>query len=444
MKLTGGKTLSFIIMYRKTVIRAMPGKEKAIARESFGGRGGSRGGHGPSRGSDRFGRSSRGPRGTVNARKHRSFSDESKFINKAKEVEEEIYTPVHTFADFKIGEDLKAAIIARGFVTPTPIQDQAIPHVLEGRDIVGLANTGTGKTAAFLIPLLEKILNDRKQKVIILAPTRELAIQIERDLEGVVKGRDIYAVCCVGGAPLGPQMRMLGRRHNFVIGTPGRVKDLMDRGCINLSQFNTIVLDEADRMLDMGFINDMKFVMGKMPSPRHTLFFSATLSPEIKALISQFLNDPVMISVKTRDTAQSIDQDVVRVKAGEQKIDKLHELLKDPEFSKVLVFGRTKHGVERLSNDLVKRGVASESIHGDKGHSQRQRALGKFKEDKVQVLIATDVAARGLHIDNVSHVINFDLPESYEDYVHRIGRTGRAGKKGKALTFIEERAPRSY
>jgi superfamily II DNA/RNA helicase len=246
----------------------------------------------------------------------------------------------------------------------------------------------------------------------------------------------IFSVVCVGGASIGPQLQALRYRNQFVIGTPGRLKDLIERNKIRLADYGTIVLDEADRMLDMGFINDMRYVMKGMPSPRHTLFFSATLSREIEGLISEFLHEPVRISVKTSDTSKNVDQDVVRVKGGE-KVDILHDLLNNAEFNKVLVFGRTKHGVERLAKTLSERGFKAESIHGNKNHSQRQRALNAFKDNKVQILVATDVAARGLDIKDVSHVINYDLPQSYDDYVHRIGRAGRAGKKGKALTFVE-------
>ena len=247
----------------------------------------------------------------------------------------------------------------------------------------------------------------------------------------------LFSTVCVGGAPIGAQIRDLRYRNEFVIGTPGRIKDLIERKVLNLGNFKTVVLDEADRMLDMGFINDMKFMMALMPKNRHALFFSATLSSDIEKLIKDFLKNPVSISVKTGDTAKNVDQDVVRVNRGENKLDVLHSMLVQPDFNKVLIFGRTKHGVERLTNLLKDRGFKAESIHGDKNQSARQRALKTFKDDKTQILVATDVAARGLDISDVSHVINFDLPGTYEDYVHRIGRTGRAGKKGKAYTFIE-------
>lgn len=365
--------------------------------------------------------------------------DVSKFINKAVITEEvEQFIPEHTFATFEYDERLKQTVAEKGYVSPTPIQDRAIPHILRGSDIVGIANTGTGKTAAFLLPLIHKMLTNRRERILIVAPTRELAIQIDEEFQGFTKGMRLFSVVCVGGAPIGRQIGLLKREHNVIIGTPGRLKDLIESRHINLGYFKTIVLDEADRMLDMGFIDDVRFLMNLMQKDRHTLFFSATLSPEISRLISEFLNAPVTISVKNRDTSKNVDQDVVRIKRDSNKIDVLHELLTQNEFSKVLVFGKTKHGVEKLSQMLVARGFKAESIHGDKNHSRRQNALRSFKNNNVQILVATDVAARGLDIDSVSHVINYDLPSTYEDYVHRIGRTGRGGKKGKALTFIEE------
>jgi len=361
----------------------------------------------------------------------------SKFINKAVITEEaDKFVSEHHFTDFKIDERLISNIVKKGYKDPSPIQDKIIPHVLKGEDVVGIANTGTGKTAAFLIPLINKVILNPKEEILVVVPTRELAQQIEEELKSFTLGMKIYSVCCVGGAPIGRQISMLKYWNNFVIGTPGRLKDLVNRGNLKLTPFSTIVLDEADRMLDMGFINDMKFIMSKMSQTRHTLFFSATMSCEVEGLIKTFLKNPVTISVKTRDTAKCVDQDVVRTH-GKEKIDVLHELLNNPELSKVLVFGRTKHGVERLSRTLNERGFKADSIHGDKNQGARQRALGKFKDDQVKILVATDVAARGLDIPDVTHVINYDVPATYEDYVHRIGRTGRANKKGKALTFID-------
>src|SRR3989338_8524242 len=364
--------------------------------------------------------------------------DPTRFVKKAVITEQvEVFVPEHKFADFNVDTRLKTNITRKGYVEPTPIQDKTIPHILRGSDLVGIANTGTGKTAAFLIPLINKVLLNPQENVLIVVPTRELAIQIDDELRGFTMGLRVYSVCCVGGASLGRQISELRRQHNFIIGTPGRIKDLMERRFINLARFKTVVLDEADRMLDMGFIKDMRTMMAAMPKERHTLFFSATITREIEGLINEFLRTPVRISVKTQDTAKNIDQDIVRVNNGKGKLQVLEELLAQPGFNKVLIFGRTKHGVERLYNTLVTSGFKAESIHGDKNHARRQKALKSFKENHIQILIATDVAARGLDIPDVSHVINYDLPATYDDYVHRIGRTGRANKTGKALTFIE-------
>ncbi|MDO8590236.1 MAG: DEAD/DEAH box helicase [bacterium] len=377
-------------------------------------------------------------RGRIGKWPQKAFSDVSKFINKdIINLETEHFAPEHSFADFKFQEILNQNIKAKGYITLTPIQDKAIPYVMAGKDIVGIANTGTGKTAAFLIPLINKIILDSREKVLIVVPTRELAHQIDEELRVFAKNSNLFSVLCIGGVGMGKQIRELYQRHHFVIGTPGRLKDLMEQKVLDLSGFKTIVLDEADRMLDMGFIRDMRFMMSKMPKERHTLFFSATLSPEIEKLIHEFLREPVRISVKTQDTPKNVHQDVVRIPKDKTKLDILHNLLTQVEFSKVLIFGRTKHGVEKLAHELGKRGFKAESIHGNKSQPQRQRALELFKHDHAQVLTATDVAARGLDISDVTHVINFDLPATYDDYVHRIGRTGRGSKSGKALTFIE-------
>ena len=362
----------------------------------------------------------------------------ARFVNKAVSQEVgEVTSTDFKFEDFDINKELKHQIAGRGYVAATPIQVQAIPKILGGSDVVGIADTGTGKTAAFLIPLISKAMADKSKKVLVVAPTRELADQINKELKEFVHGLHIFSACCVGGASMSRQIYELRFDNSFVIGTPGRLKDMIERNRINLAKFNTIVLDEADRMMDMGFINDMRFLMDGMPSTRQTLFFSATMSPKIESLIGEFLRNPAVISIKTRDTSRNVEQDVVRIAGGQTKIDTLQQLLSKPEFSKVLIFGRTKHGVEHLYETLVKRGFKAESIHGNKNYSKRQRALEMFKKDVVQILVATDVAARGIDVADISHVINYDLPETYEDYIHRIGRTGRCNCQGKALTFIE-------
>jgi ATP-dependent RNA helicase RhlE len=364
-----------------------------------------------------------------------------KFINKAVQGEDdENYVSKNSFGDFKISRKLlDSVLINKGYKSPTPIQDQIIPHIMKGFDVVGVANTGTGKTGAFLLPLIDKIIKNNREKVLIVTPTRELALQIDLEFKEFVKGMRIFSVCCVGGMNIRRQISDLRRNYNLIVGTPGRLKDLTERKIINLSYFKNVVLDEADRMFDMGFIKDTRLIINKMPKERQTLFFSATTSRDIEKMILEFTKDPVRVSVKTRDTSKNVEQDVIKIKRGRAKIETLCNLLNKKEFNKVLVFGRTKHGVEQISKTLIRKGLKSESIHGDKNNYQRQKALNMFKDNKIQVLVATDVAARGLNIDNISHVVNYDLPATYEDYIHRIGRTGRWNKKGIALTFIDQR-----
>ncbi len=381
-------------------------------------------------------------RGTGRAPIRRNFSvariDVSKFINKNSVPEPLVpFIPTHSFADFPIDARLKKNIELKGYKVPSPIQDRAIPIALQGSDVVGIANTGTGKTAAFLIPLINMTLIDPKKCVLIVVPTRELAQQIDAELRSFCRNLAVFSVTCVGGASIGNQMRALRHHNQFIIGTPGRLKDLLERKLIDLSHFNAAVLDEADRMLDMGFIADMRSMLSLMPKEKQTLFFSATISPDIERLIKDFLREPVRISVKTGVTAKNIEQDVVRVGTGQTKLEVLKGLLSTEGFKRVLIFGRTKHGVQRLSNDLVAHGFKSTAIHGNKSQPQRMRALHDFKEDRAKILVATDVAARGLDISDITHVINYDLPATEEDYVHRIGRTGRGDNKGKALTFVE-------
>lgn len=364
--------------------------------------------------------------------------DPSHLVNTIQEKSQpKTYTIVNAFADFQISEQLKQNITQRQYTEPTPIQDQAIPHILNGRDLIGIANTGTGKTAAFLIPLLEKVLKNRNEKILIVVPTRELAVQIKDEFFAFSKGLSMYSVLCIGGMPIFRQQNELRRPFNFVIGTPGRIKDLIMEKSLNLSSFQTVVLDEADHMVDIGFIHDIKYIISLLPKNRHSLFFSATIDGKVREVLQSFVQDPVTVSVKTQDTAENVAQDVIDIVDRNKKIEVLHDLLIKTEYEKVLIFGRTKWGVQKLSDELVRRGFKADAIHGNKRQTQRLRTLERFKRNEIQILLATDVASRGLDIPNVSHVINYDMPQSYEAYIHRIGRTGRADKKGIALTFIE-------
>lgn len=366
----------------------------------------------------------------------RQFFDPSLFVKKAEVIDETPYQAQHSFADFGLERALLANIERKGYTQPTPIQDQAIPYLLAGRDLIGLANTGTGKTAAFLIPLINKLLQTRDQRVLIVAPTRELAVQIDDECRQFVIGLGLSTAVCIGGKSMHSQIGALRRRPQFVIGTPGRLRDLEQQGVLDFHQFANIVFDEVDHMFDMGFIRDVKYITSQLPQPRHSLYFSATLPETLKQTMASFLTDPVVVSVKTRESAANVDQDIIYLE-GRPKVELLHSLLDQTEFEKVLVFSRTKRGTEKLARLLRQKGVSVNAIHGNKTQNQRQRAIDEFKRNHIQVLVATDVASRGLDIDNVSHVINYDLPETYEDYIHRIGRTGRASKKGVALTFID-------
>lgn len=342
------------------------------------------------------------------------------------------------FSSLNLPESLKLTISSHGYTTLTPIQAKGIPAIRDGLDVIGIANTGTGKTAAFLIPLIEKIIKDKTYKALIISPTRELAMQTRDELRKLTSNMAIFSAFCVGQLSIRDQIYQVRQNPHVVVGTPGRIKDLIKRQVLKLGSFKMIILDEADQMLDMGFINDIKEIISFLPTTRQSLFFSATVSSKINQLITSFVNNPVTISVKTGETVSHIKQEIVRLNKTESKIEKLNSLLKQEEFKKVLVFGRTKHGVDRISRDLFQKGFKVTSIHGNKAQNQRQQALRMFKEDVVNIMVATDVAARGLDIANVSHVINYDIPMTYEDYIHRIGRTGRANSAGIALTLVEE------
>lgn len=392
----------------------------------------------------RFGGNNRGGRPSGNRSKggaRKAYIHPSKFVNRAPtEARAVVYDPKHTFEDFALAPAVKKNLAHAGFTKPSAIQDQAIPLVLEGRDVLGLANTGTGKTAAFLLPILTHLsTKPDTMSVLVMAPTRELAQQINDEVRKFSHDMRLFSTVVVGGANIDRQIRDIKRRPHIIIGTPGRLKDLIDRKALRLDTINHFILDEADRMLDMGFVNDIREVASLLPQERQTLCFSATITPAIQTLIHEFLKEPETVSVRTGETSDHVLQDIVEATDKSHKHDLLTEMLQKDEFQKVLVFGETKFGVQRLSDSLTQSGIRSEAIHGNKSQSQRQRALKAFKNDTVKVLVATDVAARGLDIPNVSHVINFDTPATYEDYVHRIGRTGRGGAHGTAYTFIDKR-----
>lgn len=359
------------------------------------------------------------------------------FVKKATEIvtiEEQKTT--HRFEDFGLNQLLLANIKSKKFSKPTQIQDQAIKPIMERKDLLGIADTGTGKTAAFAIPLINSVLENPNQQILIMAPTRELAMQIKQDIRSFTPGLRVYLALAIGGSFLREQIMDIKRGPHFIIGTPGRIKDLGERRVINFSKITTLVLDEVDRMLDMGFIADIKSIVDQTPKDRQTLFFSATIDRKIEGLIESFLKDPVSISLKNKNPSVHVDQDIVRV-PRHLKEQKLHEIVANPEFKKVLVFGATQRIVEQLSTSLAQKGFKAQSLHGGKPQNKRTQVIRAYRENIFNILVATDVAARGLDIADISHVINYDQPNNFDDYTHRIGRTGRGDAKGYALTFVE-------
>ena len=363
--------------------------------------------------------------------------DSRLYVKKADEFSriENIETK-NSFMDFGLNPKLAENIKLKGYIKPTQIQDEVIPQILKGRDILGIADTGTGKTAAFALPLIEKILKNPNERILILAPTRELAMQIKQEFRSFTWGLNIYITLAIGGAYLREQIMEVRRGPHVIVGTPGRIIDLGKRRALDFYGIDTLVLDEVDRMLDMGFIADIKSIVDQTPKGRQTLFFSATVDSKVERLIDTFLNNPVKISIKSPNPSSHVEQNIVRV-ARNMRVEKLKELLKEAVFKKVLIFGSTQITVERLATTLIQTGFRAEGLHGGKRQNIRQKIVRSFKENQINILVATDVAARGLDIGDISHVINFDEPNNYQDYIHRIGRTGRGDNKGFALTFVE-------
>jgi superfamily II DNA/RNA helicase len=344
--------------------------------------------------------------------------------------------PLHAFSDFAVDTILQRNLEAMHFSSPSPIQDQAIPLGLAGRDVIGIANTGTGKTAAFALPVLHRLITEPQSKAIILAPTRELAQQIEQQCRLIGRGSHLDGALLIGGMAMGPQLRDLRFNPRIIIGTPGRVKDHLERGSLVIGDCNIVVLDEVDRMLDMGFIGDIQDILGRTSAERQSFYFSATLDSRVKGIIENFSKDPVHVSVTSGETSDNVEQDIVPYSALDNKLDRLHDVLIQHAPAKAIIFDDTQRSVERLSQELAARGFLADAIHGGKTQGQRSRVLQRFKNGDISLLVATDVAARGLDVADITHVINYSLPQTYDDYVHRIGRAGRAGKIGYALTFV--------
>ena len=373
-------------------------------------------------------------------RKPESTISSDLLIRQAEIVGQNAYTPKRSFEQWPVNTRVKQNLALKGYQYPTQIQEETVEHLISGRDLLGIANTGTGKTGAFLIPIIEQLLrNPQPFNSLVVVPTRELAIQVEMELKSLTRGLNINSASFIGGTNINRDLSRLRRPFHISIGTPGRLLDLVSRGAIKLSDISVLVLDEFDRMLDMGFIKDVQKLVTGMSNRRQTMLFSATMDHTQRPLIDQLLNDPVEVKVSRGDTtALQVEQDVIRVPKEGDKFAMLLDLIAQKEFEKVLIFAETKRLVDRVTRRLNGSGVAVDQIHGNKTQNYRNRALDKFRNGKVKVLVATDVAARGIDISDITHVINYQIPISYDSYIHRIGRTGRAGKTGKALTFVDQ------
>ncbi len=378
------------------------------------------------------------PQGRPQNRRKQSSVDINLLTQKAVPQVIEPYQAHRTFKEMPLHSSLITAISRKGFEYPTEIQDKTLDALLDQRDLLGIARTGTGKTGAFLIPIINSLIeNGRNFQALVLVPTRELAVQVEEEFKSLTKGLGLYSNCFIGGTNINRDLQNLQRKNHLVVGTPGRLLDLYDRKAIWFKDFEVLVLDEFDRMLDMGFARDVNRITTAMTKRRHTMLFSATLDKTQQPYIDILLTNPVEIKVSSGEaTGEHIEQEIIRLNEGQDKFSTLLTMVQQPDFEKVLVFAETKRWVNRVHKNLSKAGVKSDEIHGNKTQNYRQKALDKFKSGKVQVLVATDVAARGLDVTDVTHVINYQLPGSIDSYIHRIGRTGRAGKKGKAYTFV--------
>jgi len=383
----------------------------------------------PSNNNNRRPQQKRGPK--------KDYIHPSKFVASARAVETKDYEPQNLFSDFGFASLINKNLERMGVTKPTPIQDKMIFHAMAGESVVGIADTGTGKTMAFALPVLHKLLTDRHSSVLILAPTRDLALQVMDECRKIIDGSRINRAMLIGGAPMHRQVRDLARRPQLVVGTPGRTKDHIQRGTIKLSGFNTVVLDEVDRMLDMGFVHDVREIISQLAGGSvQSYFFSATIEDRVRSIIQELSRDAISIETKNAETSENVEQDIVHYDDDDHKLDRLHEILSSPSTKKTIIFDDTRRQVEKLSKSLEQRGHNVQAIHGGKSQGQRKRALEGMKRDSIKVLVATDVAARGIDINDISHVINYNTPQTYDDYVHRIGRAGRANKQGFALTFI--------
>lgn len=375
-------------------------------------------------------------RGKTNSRKASSFNPDQ-LIRDFSGKSAQVYQPDWKYEELPLHPGLKANLIVKGYQSPTPIQEQSIRHLIDGCDLIGIAGTGTGKTAAFLIPIIQRMTKSANEQALVILPTRELALQVEKEFIWLSKGMGLRASCFIGGQSISRDKENLKRTNHLLIGTPGRLIDLKNQGFLRLEKVSTLVLDEFDRMLDMGFVEDINRIVNAMTNRTQTMFFSATLEKKQQHLIDRMLKDPIEVKVSSGTSAsEQVLQEMVNVPVGYDKFEVLLQLLKSSGFDKVLIFAETKRLVDRLGKKLNQSGIPSGLIHGNKSQNHRIKSLKQFDEGDIKVLVATDVASRGLDVPGVTHVINYELPRTQDSYIHRIGRTGRAGKEGRAYTFV--------
>lgn len=381
-------------------------------------------------------RPNRGPRQVQ--KKKESTLDPNLLVKKARPTGQQGFQSKTSFTSLNLAQGVLKNLKAKGYENMTNIQEQSVAALLDGRDLLGISNTGSGKTGAFLIPIIEHALQDTRQfTALIVTPTRELALQIEEEFKSLSKGMNLHSATFIGGTNINTDMKALSKKLHVIVGTPGRLLDLADRRLLKLNQVKTLVLDEFDRMLDMGFVNDVKKLVGAMTQRNQTMLFSATLEATQRNLINSLLNNPVEVKINSGVTTnENIEQGIIRVPEGKDKFVMLADLFKDKALEKVIIFTETKRLADKLSKKLNESGVKSGLIHGNKSQNFRNKTIEQFKSGQTRVLVATDVAARGIDVADVSHVINYQLPMTMDSYIHRIGRTGRAGKTGHAITFV--------
>lgn len=366
-----------------------------------------------------------------------STIDPSSLVKKASGSVENNFVSKMKFRDFAVQNSLAKNIAAKGYERPTEIQEQAIPSLLAGNDLIGIAATGTGKTGAFLIPIIHQILTNRETTALVVVPTRELAQQVQDEFNSLTKGMSIHSSCFIGGTNVNKDLDKARRKNPFIVATPGRLNDLMSRKSVYLNRTSILVLDEFDRMLDMGFIHDVRKIASAMTNRKQTMLFSATVDKSQEKLIQEFVKSPVRVNVTSgSNSSDNVHQDIIKVGKSENKFDVLLSMLNNDSFEKVILFAETKRTADKISKQLRKSGLRSDVIHGNKSQNYRTKAIKQFKSGQTKILVATDVAARGIDVNNITHVVNYQLPRTMDSYIHRIGRTGRAGKIGMAYTFI--------